>query len=238
MTSTTPIMPNPSPDRLLALVEQAFDLAQQSARGAAEFFARNQEGAVDGVSECERELDRLDREFDDELGAALAGADPRRITELVAGLKLMIDLERIGDLLLSCVTTGNAVANKLETEELHDCIRMCSILEQTIASVHHAYRKRDLQEALGVLRADAEIDRLRNLIVMRQLEGSSPSAPHAVHVVAIAQALERAGDHVRNLAEEIAHLCTGRSLRHAQRAGQKKSDEQMYIERMRRQYGR
>lgn len=237
MISTTPIMPDSSPDRLLALVDQAFDLAQEGARGAAEFFARNHDSAVDGVSECERELDRLDREFDDRLGAALAGADGRRVTELVAGLKLMIDLERIGDLLLSCVTTGNAVGSKLENDELHDFIRMCSILEQTIGSVHDAYRKRNLDEAMQVLRADAEIDRLRNLIVLRQLESPSPSAPHAIHVVAIAQGLERAGDHVRNLAEEIAHLCTGRSLRHARRAGQK-SDEQMYIERMRRQYRR
>ena len=123
-------------------------------------------------------------------------------------------------------------------DELNDFIRMCSILEQTIGAVHDSYKTRNLDEAMQVLRADAEIDRLRNLIVLRQLESPSPSAPHAIHVVAIAQALERAGDHVRNVAEEIAHLCTGRSLRHARRAGEKKSDEQMYIERMRKQYGR
>src|ERR1051326_5956044 len=104
MTSTTPIMPNATPDRLLALVNQAFDLVRDGARGAAEFFAHNHNGAVNDVSECERELDRLDREFDDQLGAALAGAAPKRVTELVAGLKLMVDLERIGDLLLSSVT--------------------------------------------------------------------------------------------------------------------------------------
>jgi phosphate transport system protein len=230
-------MPQPGPDSLLAMVDEAFDLAQEAARGAAEFFARNQAAKVDGVSECERELDRIDREYDDQLGPALSGAKTQRVTELLAGLKLTIDLERIGDLLLSCVTTGAAVADKLETDELHDFIRMCSILEQTLGAVHDAYRTRNLQEAMSVLKADAEIDRLRNLIVLRQLESSS-SAPHAIHVVSIAQALERAGDHVRNAAEEIAHLCTGRSLRHARHAGEKKSDEQMYIERMKKQYGR
>jgi len=236
MTSSSPI-PDLGPDHLLSLTDQAFDLAEQSARSAAEFFANPQEEAVNTVSECERELDRLDREFDDALVDALAGAGKSRVTELLAGLKLTIDLERIGDLLLSAVTTGNAVAPKLEMDEIHDFIRMCSVLEQTLSGVHHAYRKRDLKEAMQVLRADAEIDRLRNLIVMRQFEGNNPSAPQAIHVVSIAQALERAGDHVRNLAEDIAHLITGRSLRHAQRAGQK-SDEQMYIERMRRQYRR
>jgi hypothetical protein len=60
MTSTTPI-PNSSPDRLLAMVDTAFDVTCDAARGAAEFFARSRESAVDAVSECERELDRLDR---------------------------------------------------------------------------------------------------------------------------------------------------------------------------------
>ena len=238
MTSTTPVIPGPSPDRLLAMVDAAFSITREAARGAAEFFARSQESAVEAVSENERELDRIDREFDEQLGPALTGADPRRVTELLAGLKVTIDLERIGDLLLTCVTTGKAVGDKMEMDELNDFIRMCSILEQTIGAVHEAYRTRNLDEAMQVLRADAEIDRLRNLIVLRQLESPSPSAPHAIHVVAIAQALERAGDHVRNVAEEIAHLATGRSLRHARRAGEKKSDEQMYIERMRKQYGR
>ncbi len=238
MTGSIPSMPDSSPDRLLAMVNEAFAMAQQGARGAAEFFARNQGGAVERVSECERELDRLDRDFDDQVVAALAAADKPQITELVAGLKLTIDLERVGDLLLSCVTTGNAIGDKIETEELHDFIRMCSILEQAIGAVHDAYRTRNLEEAMQVLRADAELDRLRNLMVLRQLESPSPSAPHAIHVVAIAQGLERAGDHVRNVAEEIAHLCTGRSLRHAQQTGRKKSDEEMYIERMKRQYRR
>ena len=237
MTSSIPV-PGSSPDRLLAMVDRAFNVTREAARGAAEFFARSQDSAMEAVSDSERELDRLDREFDEQLGPALADAAAGRVTELLAGLKVMIDLERIGDLLLTCVTTGRAVGDKMEMDELNDFIRMCSILEQTIGAVHEAYRTRNLDEAMQVLRADAEIDRLRNLIVLRQLESPSPSAPHAIHVVAIAQALERAGDHVRNVAEEIAHLCTGRSLRHARRAGEKKSDEQMYIERMRRQYGR
>ena len=236
MIARNPVLPAVDPEDLLELVNQAFDLAQQAARGAAEFFAGSHNDVLKKVSSCERDLDRVDREFDDRLAPALAGTkEAKRIAELLAGLKLVIDLERIGDLLLSCVTTADAISPKIEQDEINDFIKMCSLIEQMLAGVHDAWRTRNLEEALQSMRADAELDRLRNLLVMRQLTTSSPSASHGIHVVGIAQGLERAGDHVRNLAEEIAHLCTGRSLRHARRASEK-PDEVRYIERMRRQY--
>jgi phosphate uptake regulator len=47
------------------------------------------------------------------------------------------------------------------------------------------------------------------------------------------QALERAGDHAKNLAEEVCHLVSGHSVRHVLRAYDKPM-EQMFIEDLRR----
>jgi hypothetical protein len=47
------------------------------------------------------------------------------------------------------------------------------------------------------------------------------------------QALERSGDHSKNLAEEICHLVSGRSVRHILRE-QDRPDEQVYLDRMRK----
>lgn len=49
----------------------------------------------------------------------------------------------------------------------------------------------------------------------------------------MAQALERAGDHAKNLAEEICHRITGHSLRHAMQS-QNESQEQMFVRLLRR----
>jgi phosphate uptake regulator len=46
----------------------------------------------------------------------------------------------------------------------------------------------------------------------------------------MAQALERAGDHVKNLAEEICHLTSGRTLRHVVSAPENKPSAQMYLQ--------
>jgi phosphate transport system protein len=220
---------------LLALVDRAFELAQSSARSAAEAFARSSAESVQQVGQYERELDRMDHELDEGLGPALAAAGEEHIPELLACLKLMIDLERIGDLLLSAVTTAQAVTGKLDMEDLNDFIKMCTTLEHMLGDARDAFRRRNQQLAVTLLRADGEIDRWRNLVVLRQLEGATASGAHGIHVVAIAQTIERAGDHATNLAEEICHLCSGHSLRHARRKLEK-SDEQMFVERLRRQY--
>ena len=56
-----------------------------------------------------------------------------------------------------------------------------------------------------MLRADAEMDRLRNLIFLRHIENPENVQRQAsLQVIFMTQSLERAGDHVKNLAEEVA----------------------------------
>jgi phosphate uptake regulator len=118
-------------------------------------------------------------------------------------------------------------------EDVGNLIRMASVLEQMIATAAQAFTDRDLKAAIQVLRADGEIDRLRNLLCIRHIEG--PVAQHSVQVLFMAQALERAGDHTKNLAEEICHCITGHSLRHVMRS-QEESQEQMFVRWLRHQH--
>ena len=78
--------------------------------------------------------------------------------------------------------------------------------------------------------ADAEMDRLRNLVFMRHIENPENIARQAsLQVIFMTQSLERAGDHVKNLAEEICHLVSGHTLRHVLMAYDKPI-EQMFID--------
>ena len=90
---------------------------------------------------------------------------------------------------------------------------------------------------IKVIRGDAVIDRLRNLLFMRHVENQDGRAgPEGIHVLFMAQALERAGDHTKNLAEELCHLVTGQTVRHVMRS-KSKSEEQMFIDWMREREG-
>ena len=114
---------------------------------------------------------------------------------------------------------------------------MASRLEKMLGDVHDAFRERDLNRALAVLRSDAELDRLRNLVFLRHIENHD-GAPRqeSFHVLFMTQSLERAGDHAKNLAEEVCHLVSGHSVRHVLRSYDKPM-EQMFIEDLKRRQG-
>jgi phosphate transport system protein len=72
-----------------------------------------------------------------------------------------------------------------------------------------------LDPAGDVLREDREIDQAYKNLVRRHLQvAENARLPHSADVLLMAQALERAGDHATNLAEELFRLIQGRSLRH------------------------
>src|SRR6202040_3254005 len=111
---------------------------------------------------------------------------------------------------------------------------MATVLEKMLADAGMAFSTRDVKKAVDVLRADAEIDRLRNLIFLRHIENPENQQRHAsLQVIFMTQSLERAGDHAKNLAEEVCHFVSGRPVRHVLIAYDKPV-EQMFIDYHRR----
>jgi phosphate transport system protein len=215
---------------LATLALRAFRLAKSAASYAADGLGSASPALFDKVDGCEKELDQLDRELDQRLSASLAGANEARCRELLACMKCMGDLERIGDLIASFSSAGRAVGRHLESVDIHDLIRMASVLEKMLADAEQAFSARDINRALNILRADGELDRLRNLTFVRHVDNpEGQPCRESIQVLLMAQALERAGDHVKNVAEEICYLVTGRTLRHVLRS-RDRSEEQMFID--------
>ncbi len=209
-------------------------VARIAAGIVAEGIATGVASVLEGVRKREKELDTLDREIDDRVTSVITQVSAERARELLACLKFIIDLERIGDLLLHCSNRAAAVGSRIELQDIRELTIMASRLEKMLADVHDGFAQRDLQRALSVLRSDAELDRMRNLIFLRHLENPE-GAPRqeSFHVLFMTQSLERAGDHAKNLAEEICHLVSGHSVRHVLRAYDRPV-EQMFIDELKR----
>lgn len=228
----------PEPTIICAEIQEqtleACRLARKAAAIVAEGIATGVAAVLDGVREREKELDVLDRTIDDRVTAVITQVGAEHARELLACLKFIIDLERIGDLLLHCSNRAAAVGNRIELQDIRELTVMASRLEKMLADVHDSFSQRDINRALAVLRSDAELDRLRNLIFLRHLENHE-GAPRqeSFHVLFLTQALERAGDHAKNLAEEVCHLVSGHSVRHVLRAYDRPV-EQMFIEELKR----
>jgi phosphate transport system protein len=227
-----------SPEQLAAQLQErtleACLLARKAAGIVAEGIATGVPSLLDGVREREKELDALDREIDQGVTCIITKVSEQSARELLACMKFNINLERIGDLLLNCSNRAAAVGGRIELQDIRDLTMMASRLEKMLTDVHDSLKLRDISRALNVLRSDAELDRIRNLIFLRHLEhhDNSPRT-ESFHVLFMTQALERAGDHAKNLAEEVCHLVSGQSVRHVMRSNDK-SDEQRFIENLRR----
>lgn len=228
----------PSPEQICAHLQeqtlQACRVARIAAGIVAEGIATGVSSLLDGVREREKELDTLDREIDQGVTAVITKVSEEHARELLACMKFIIGLERVGDLLLNCSNRAAAVGSRIDLQDIRDLTLMASRLERMLGDVHDALSERDLNRALAVLRSDAELDRLRNLIFMRHLENHDNSPrQESFHVLFMTQSLERAGDHAKNLAEEVCHLVSGRSVRHVLRSYDKPV-EQMFIDDLRR----
>jgi phosphate transport system protein len=225
--------PNLSPtagSHLLELTLDAFRVAHRAAAAAAEGIATSSKAHFSEVRDRERELDSLDRDIDDLVTSTITQVPADEARMLLACMKFGISLERIGDLLLSFVNRAEAVAASMDHDDLRDLMVMTSQLERMLDDVETAFRSRSLDRAVNVLRADAEIDRLRNVVTFRHLEpAEGVRRLDSFHVLFMAQEIERAGDHVKNMAEEVCHLVSGRTMRHVLR-GYDRPVEQLFLD--------
>jgi phosphate transport system protein len=220
---------------LLELTLEAFRVAHRASAAAAEGIATSSKTLFIEVRDHERELDSLDRDIDDLVTTTINRVADDEARALLACMKFGISLERIGDLLLSFVNRADTVAAHLDHDDLRDLIVMTSRLEQMLADVEAAFLARSLDKAVNVLRADNEIDRLRNVITFRHLEpAEGQRRVDSFHVLFMAQEIERAGDHVKNMAEEVCHLVSGRTIRHVLRSYDRPV-EQLFLDHVRNQ---
>jgi phosphate transport system protein len=225
---------NPLPDRTYShLVERTIEacrVAQEAAATAAEGIATGSSPLLNGIREKEKQLDLLDREIDDGVTIAITQVTEPEARELLACMKFMIGLERIGDLLLSFASSAQAAGSRLDPQDTRDLTHMATVLEKMLADVGAAFSNRDMKKAVDVLRADAEMDRIRNLLFLRHIENPEGQQRQAsLQVIFMTQSLERAGDHAKNLAEEVCHIVSGHTIRHVM-MGYDKPIEQMFLE--------
>jgi phosphate transport system protein len=194
---------------------EACQVAKEAAGTAAEGIATASISLLNTLREREKELDRLDMEIDAGVTQIITQVTETEARELLACMKFMISLERIGDLLLSFSGSAQSVCSRLDSQDTRDLTHMATVLEKMLADAGTAFSTRDIKQAVAVLRADAEIDRLRNLIFLRHIENPEHVQRQAsLQVIFMTQSLERAGDHAKNLAEEVCHFVSGHTVRH------------------------
>jgi len=209
-----PEEPRPT-NELSRLALQACLVGKDAAYNLRDFIENSSNMAFISVKDCEKELDRMERRVDDEIPSAITEVTEPEARELLACLKFTIDLERITDLTCSIALRLQALPMRLLRDDSRDLIEMSGVLEKMLEAVYQGFLRRDLSVATWVIQTDAQIDQLCRNVFRRHLESRERRRrDYSTTVLLVAQAFERAGDHTKNLAEELFHLVEGRSVRH------------------------
>ncbi len=202
-------------DDLARTALRAFLIARDAAFNIRDLLTHSSRMAFLAIKECEQELDVIERYIDERLPAAITRVNEARARQLLTSLKCTTDLERIGDLMMSVAMRVQSRTSKMAASDVRQLVEMSAILREMLDLVYRGFIDLDLECARKVLQMDKDIDRVCHAMFQKHLnEHASQNNPSSFDVLLMAQALERAGDHTTNLAEDLYSLIEGRSLRH------------------------
>src|SRR5882724_2779077 len=204
-----------STKELTSLALQACLVARDASANLGDYIKSSSKMAMLAVKDCEKELDRLERSIDEKITTAITEVSESEARQLLACLKFIIDLERIGDLTWSVAQRLQGLMTRRAAEDNADLSAMARMLQAVLERVHQGFATRDLASATWVLQQDAQMDQTYRNLFTRHVQGHDRRRrDYSTNILLMAQALERAGDHAKNLGEELVHLVEGRSVRH------------------------
>ena len=202
-------------DDLVRLALKACLIARDAAFNLRDLLTSSSRMAFLAIKDCEQELDQLERQIDERMPEAITRVNEARARQLLSSLKSTTDLERIGDLLMSVALRFQARTSRIPASDTRQLVEMSSVLREMLDLIHQGFSNLDLDCARKVLQMDKDIDRICHGLFQKHLAETVPQGDTSgFEILLMAQALERAGDHTTNLAEDLYSLIEGRSLRH------------------------
>lgn len=196
-------------------------LVEAEIRQAIAALAQFSLDAAAEVEVLERQVNTMEVEIDHELITIIARRQPtaRDLRLLMAFSKAIANLERMGDeaarmarMVRSIIESGSA--RKLPSGDLRVAADLASGL---LRKALDAFARLDTKAALAILKEDDLIDQefdrfMRTLITYMMEDPRTISA--SLDLLFLAKAIERIGDHSKNIAELIIYLVQGKDVRH------------------------
>lgn len=164
-------------------------------------------------------MDLLEIEIDNECIKLLVTRQPAAsdLRFVLAMLKINTDLERMGDLATNIAKEVIRINGATLMKPLIDIPRMAERAIQMIRLSFEAITEKDVEKAKNVILMDEEIDQL-NLQIYRELftfmGESAANIPQSLSLILVSKALERVGDHAKNIAERGIYYIQGDDIRH------------------------
>jgi len=159
-------------------------------------------------------IDKLEREIEHACMRLLVMQQPVAgdFREITAAMKMITDLERIGDQAWDIAEITTQFGDKDYIKKLEHIPQMAVIVIQMVNSGVQAYINRDLALARSLEAADDKVDELFDIVmadIIALVKRDPNNAEQALMLMMITKYLERIGDHAVNVGEWVEYAITG-----------------------------
>lgn len=162
-------------------------------------------------------VDHLDLQIETECMRLIALQQPmgRDLRHIGASMKIITDLERIGDHAVNIAKIAKKLAMEPYQSPIVDMPRLANSVREMLKAVMVAYVTADLKLVSQVISDDDGVNRIYHQI-RDELHATMRTKPtlvvHASHLLFVGHYLERIADHIVNIAERVYYTLTGEVL--------------------------
>ncbi len=172
------------------------------------------------VRDVEANLNQFEVELDDLCVSIIAKRQPtaRDLRTVVSVMKVITDLERIGDEADRIARMALDLANsEIPTDHYADFRSLHTNAVKMLKRALDAFARLDIEMALRVIEDDELIDNGYDRILRlcsEQMQSNPTEVERLLRLMWAARAVERIGDHAKNIGEYVIYLVKGRDVRH------------------------
>ena len=208
-------------EAIRAYVLQMGGLVESQIRSAIHSMVENDIALMNRVIEDDHRVNAMEVKIDEACSQVIARRQPtasdRRLLMMV--VKTITDLERIGDEAEKIARMAKMLSEKhgLAIPRYHEVMHASELAIDMLRKSLDAFARLDVTMAAEVVRQDDQVD-VEFRAIMRYLITFMMEDPRTIttslEILFVAKAIERIGDHAKNISEYVIYMVKGRDVRH------------------------
>jgi phosphate transport system protein len=196
-------------------------LVEQQVNRACQALTTHDMSLAEQVRDDESKLNQMEVDLDDQCVSIIAKRQPTAgdLRIVVSVMKVITDLERVGDEADRIANMALSIANsEIPADQYADYRDMSAKVGKSLNRALDAFARLDIESALRVIESDEAIDRAYNGMVRHCIEAmrdQPEQIENSISLIWAARALERIGDHSKNISEYVIYQVKGLDVRHS-----------------------
>lgn len=195
---------------------------EEQVSGALRALVEGNATLADNIADNDYKINRLQVDIDEKVTTIIAKRQPaaRDLRMLTSILKAANDLERIGDQaerIARAAASIDIIGNGMPSQHYAEIDHMGESVKEMLHGALNAFARMDVEAAIEIACQDPKVDRdfenVMRLLVTYMMEDPR-CIRRAMQIIWAARALERIGDHSRNICEYVIYAVKGKDVRH------------------------